>query len=145
MSRVLKAQLSGEATVVATPPRRDMTRCEAAQHITDHWFPYSPKTLAKLAVVGGGPAFRKAGRVPLYSEASVDEWAAGKIGPLVHSTSELAVSLGKTLDAEKAGEADDEIASRRAKSASLAREPEQGGRSPSAVCARHRVASGGGQ
>ena len=109
MSAIPKAQLSGEATVVATPPRRSMTRSEAAQYTTDHWFPCSPKTLAKLAVVGGGPAFCKAGRVPLYSEASVDAWAASKIGPLVHSTSELAVNLGKKLYAEKAGEADDGI------------------------------------
>jgi hypothetical protein len=93
MSPVLKAQLSGEATVVAAPRKRDMTRFEAAQYITDHFFPCSPKTLAKLAVVGGGPPFRKAGRVPLYGEASTDAWAESKIGPLVHSTTELAVSL----------------------------------------------------
>ena len=129
MSAIPKAQLGEEATVVAAPPRRDMTRCEAAQYTTDRWFPCSPKTLAKLAVIGGGPAFRKAGRVPLYNEASVDEWAASKIGPLVHSTSELAVSLGKKLFAEKAEEVDNE----------------QGGRSLPAVCARHRVVSGGGR
>jgi hypothetical protein len=145
MSPILKAQSSGEATIVATPPRRDMTRCEAAQYTTDHWFPCSPKTLAKLAVIGGGPSFRKAGRVPLYSEASVDGWAAGKIGPLVNSTSELAVSLGKELHAEKSGAADDEIASRRAKSGSPAQDPEQSGRSPPPVCARHRAVSGGGR
>jgi hypothetical protein len=145
MSPVLKAQLSGEATVVATPLKRDMTRFEAAQYITDHWFPCSPKTLAKLAVVGGGPPFRKAGRVPLYSETSVDAWAASKIGPLVHSTTELAVSLGKKLFAEKAGKVDGETVSRRAKNGSPARDPEQGGRSPPPVCARHRVVSGGGR
>ena len=94
MSAIPKAQLSGEATVVAATRKRDMTRAETAQYITDHWFPCSPKTLAKLAVIGGGPAFRKAGRVPLYSEASVDGWAESKIGPLVRSTTELAVSLG---------------------------------------------------
>lgn len=94
MSPIPKAQLSGEATVVAATRKRDMTRAETAQYITHHWFPCSPKTLAKLAVVGGGPAFRKAGRMPLYSEASADAWAESKIGPLVHSTTELAVSLG---------------------------------------------------
>jgi len=94
MSAIPKAQRSGEATVVAATRKRDMTRAETAQYIADHWFPCSPKTLAKLAVIGGGPAFRKAGRVPLYSEASVDGWAESKIGPLVRSTTELAVSLG---------------------------------------------------
>jgi hypothetical protein len=42
-------------------PRRDMTRVEAARYITDHWFPCSPKTLAKLAVLGGGPSSAKPG------------------------------------------------------------------------------------
>jgi hypothetical protein len=93
MSAIPTAQRSGEATVVAATRKRDMTRAETAQYITDRWFPCSPKTLAKLAVIGGGPAFRKAGRVPLYSEASTDAWAESKIGPLVHSTTELAVSL----------------------------------------------------
>jgi hypothetical protein len=145
MSPILKAQSSGEATIVATPPRRDMTRCEAAQYTTDHWFPCSPKTLAKLAVIGGGPAFRKAGRVPLYNEASVDAWAASKIGPLVHSTTELAVSLGKKLFAEKAGEVDGETVSRSTKNGSPARDPEQGGKRSPPVCARRRVVSGGGR
>lgn len=53
MSPFHKAQLSGGATVVAAPRKRDMTRVETAQYINDHWFPYSPKTLAKLAVIGG--------------------------------------------------------------------------------------------
>jgi hypothetical protein len=74
---------------VAITRKRDMTRIEAAQYITDHWFPCSPKTLAKLAVIGGGPAFRKAGRVPLYSVSSCDQYGNGKIGPLVHSTADL--------------------------------------------------------
>jgi hypothetical protein len=145
MSPILKAQLSGETTVVAATRKRDMTRVETAQYINDHFFPCSPKTLAKLAVIGGGPPFRKAGRVPLYSPASADAWAASKIGPLVHSTSELAVGLGKKLFPEKAGEVDDEITSRCAKNGSPARDPEQGGRSPPPVCARHRVVSGGGR
>ena len=48
-----------------TNGKRYMTRAEAAKYITDNWFPHSPKTLAKLAVIGGGPVFRKAGRVPI--------------------------------------------------------------------------------
>jgi hypothetical protein len=105
MSPIPKAPLRGEATIVATTRKRDMTRAETAPYITDHWFPCSPKTLAKLAVTGGGPPFRKAGRVPLYSEASVDTWAESKIGPLVHSTTDQAVNFSKKLIAEKADEA----------------------------------------
>jgi hypothetical protein len=102
MFPVAKAQFSGRATVVAASRKRDMTRAETAQYITDHWFPHSPKTLAKLAVTGGGPPFRKAGRVPLYSEPLVDEWAESKISPLVRSTTELVVNVGT---AEKVDEA----------------------------------------
>jgi hypothetical protein len=72
------------------PPRqRDMTRAEAARYIAERWFPCSPKTLAKLAVVGGGPKFRKAGRIPLYAIEDLDAWASSKIGPRVSTTSEL--------------------------------------------------------
>jgi hypothetical protein len=48
----------------------------------------SPATLAKLAVIGGGPPFRRMGRTPLYSEVDIDRWVAERIGPLIHSTSD---------------------------------------------------------
>jgi hypothetical protein len=73
----------------SAPRQRDMTRPEAARYISERWFPCSPKTLAKVAVIGGGPQFRRAGRIPLYAIADLDSWAAGKIGPRVSSTSEL--------------------------------------------------------
>jgi hypothetical protein len=65
-------------------------RNAAAQYIQSEWgIPCSPKTLAKLAVIGGGPAFRKAGRTPLYPEDGLDDWARSKLSPRVRSTSEL--------------------------------------------------------
>jgi hypothetical protein len=81
--------LSAQLSDLATRRKRDMTRIEAARYITDYWFPCSPKTLAKLAVIGGGPAFRKAGRVPLYSASACDHYGQSKIGPVVMSTREL--------------------------------------------------------
>jgi hypothetical protein len=74
------------------PTKRYRTRVEAAQYITDNWFPCSPKTLAKLAVIGGGPSFRKAGRTPLYTDSDCDDYARSKIGPSVRSTAELTAS-----------------------------------------------------
>lgn len=63
-------------------------RVEAAQYIRDRWNqPCQPKTLAKLAVVGGGPIFRKAGRFPLYQDPDLDSWAEGRIGAPRLSTS----------------------------------------------------------
>jgi hypothetical protein len=73
-------------------PRRErrVRRKEAARYLTDAWgIPMSPKTLAKLAVIGGGPLFRKAGRFPLYEILELDRFARGKLSPLVGSTSEL--------------------------------------------------------
>lgn len=48
----------------------------------------SPKTLAKLAVVGGGPAFYKFGRRVGYTTASLDAWAKSRLSEERHSTSD---------------------------------------------------------
>jgi hypothetical protein len=55
-------------------------------------FPCSRQWLARLAVIGGGPAFHKAGRFPLYERADLDAWAQSKIGPRVLSTGELSAA-----------------------------------------------------
>ena len=69
-------------------PSRLLRRAEAARHICDKWgYPCSPKTLAKYAVIGGGPSFRKAGRYPLYHPDDLDVWVSGKLSELVTSTS----------------------------------------------------------
>lgn len=48
----------------------------------------SEKTLAKLACVGGGPEFRKAGTAALYEPEKLDQWAAAKISAPLASTSQ---------------------------------------------------------
>lgn len=50
----------------------------------------SEKTLAKLASVGGGPVFRKAGVAALYEPDALDQWALAKIGAPQSSTSSRA-------------------------------------------------------
>jgi hypothetical protein len=75
-----------DATIARSCPY--LRRVEAAAYVAANYLPCSPKTLAKLAVVGGGPKYRKAGPYPLYSPADLDEWARGKIGPPVRSSSE---------------------------------------------------------
>jgi hypothetical protein len=72
-----------------TPRKRSLTRREASEYLTRNWFPVSRNTLAKLATIGGGPIFSKAGRVPLYAEQDLDRYAQEKIEPPVRSTSEL--------------------------------------------------------
>jgi hypothetical protein len=66
-------------------------REDAARHVRETWgLPCSPKWLAKLAVVGGGPIFRKAGKTPLYAPSDLDAWAQARIGAPRRSTSTLA-------------------------------------------------------
>jgi hypothetical protein len=75
---------------ISLSPLRLLRRGEAANHIQGEWgYPCSPRTLAKYAVVGGGPPFRKAGRFPLYHPDDLDGWVRGKLSDLVTSTSEL--------------------------------------------------------
>jgi hypothetical protein len=69
--------------------KRFLRRAAAAQYVTEHYFPLSQQTLAKLAVIGGGPMFRKAGRYPIYEPPELDAWAQARIGPPQRSTSEV--------------------------------------------------------
>jgi hypothetical protein len=55
-----------------------------------HGVERAPSTLAKLAVVGGGPVFRRLGRVPLYAPEDLDEWVESRLSPPMHSTSSAA-------------------------------------------------------
>jgi hypothetical protein len=80
--------------------RRPLRRTEAVIHLFEkHGIRRTVGTLAKLAVVGGGPRFRVAGRTPLYSTDDLDTWAESIISPLVSSTSEL-----RQHRAERAGQ-----------------------------------------
>jgi hypothetical protein len=66
-----------------------LRRKPAAQYLVETWgLPRTAKTLAKLAVIGGGPVFRKAGRIPLYAPADLDQYAEDQISKLMRSTSD---------------------------------------------------------
>jgi hypothetical protein len=68
----------------------NMRRAEAAQYIREmHGIPCAPATLAKYACLGGGPAFRKAGKFPIYAREDLDAWAVSRLSKPVRSTSEL--------------------------------------------------------
>jgi hypothetical protein len=69
-------------------------RRAAAQYLRQHWgLPCSEKTLAKLACVGGGPAYRRFGRIPVYTVTDLDEFAQGKLSKPVRSTSEYGATV----------------------------------------------------
>jgi hypothetical protein len=68
-----------------------LRRKDASKHLKEMWgVDRAPSTLAKLAVIGGGPPFQRLGRVPLYATDDLDEWIASKLSPPMHSTSQSA-------------------------------------------------------
>jgi hypothetical protein len=74
-------------------PAFNVRRAEAARYIREyHGIPCAPATLAKYACIGGGPAFRKAGKFPIYSRDDLDAWANARFGEPVKSTSALSVA-----------------------------------------------------
>jgi hypothetical protein len=87
---------------MTTTPRY-LVRPNAARHVRETWgIPCSPRWLAKLAVVGGGPIFRKAGKTPLYALADLDAWAQTRIGGHRRSTSDIEADEGRRLGREGA-------------------------------------------
>ena len=77
-------------------PLSKMRRADAARYIREaHAIPCSPATLAKYACLGGGPAFRKAGKFPIYSRDDLDAWAQQRLGNLVLPTSQLSDPRGE--------------------------------------------------
>jgi hypothetical protein len=73
-----------------SPSVLHMRRADAARYLREtHGIPCAPATLAKYACIGGGPAFRKAGKFPIYAKADLDSWADLRVSKRVNSTSEL--------------------------------------------------------
>ena len=67
-----------------------LRRKPAASYLTDTWgVPTAASTMAKMAVVGGGPAFHSAGRIPLYEIDELDRYAKAKLGKPRRSTSDV--------------------------------------------------------
>lgn len=65
-----------------------LRRAEASAYLKDKWgISRTPGTLAKLAVIGGSPAFQYDGRIPLYPVEELDAWAQSQLSALKTSTS----------------------------------------------------------
>ena len=79
------------------PISSNMRRADAARYIREtHGIPCAPATLAKYACVGGGPAFRKAGKFPIYSRSDLDTWARSRFSEPVQSVSALSAGSQKS-------------------------------------------------
>jgi hypothetical protein len=61
----------------------------AAEYLRARYGHGAAKTLSKLRVIGGGPEFRKAGRLVVYTREALDKWAASKLSRPLRSTSEV--------------------------------------------------------
>lgn len=67
-----------------------LRRAEVSIYLKEQWgISRTPGTLAKLAVIGGGPKFQHDGRIPLYPQHELDQWAESALTPLKTSTSDL--------------------------------------------------------
>lgn len=69
-----------------------LRRHEAAKYLQSRFGFCTPRTLAKLATVGGGPQYRKLGKFPLYAREDLDAWAQSRMSGPVASTSEYPVA-----------------------------------------------------
>ena len=69
-------------------PTRMRRKVASEYLLEEHGVSLSPATLAKLAVLGGGPAFRKDGPFPIYERTDLDTFATARLGPLRTSTSD---------------------------------------------------------
>jgi hypothetical protein len=66
-----------------------LRRVEASEYLLRMYgLRLAPATLAKMASIGGGPAFHKASATPLYPRTELDRWAVARLGRLRRSTSE---------------------------------------------------------
>ncbi len=77
---------------MALPNHSEMllTRPAAAEALTAAGFPVSKATLATIASRrSDGPRFRRFGPRVLYEWSDLLDWAQSRLGPLIHSTSEL--------------------------------------------------------
>jgi hypothetical protein len=65
-----------------------LPRALAAEALTEAGYPTARTTLATLATRGGGPLYRKFGRVPLYRWGDLLDWAESRMSAPMRSTSE---------------------------------------------------------
>ena len=68
--------------------KRHRRKAASAYLLEEHGISRKPSTLAKLAVIGGGPVMVYDGSIPLYPEDGLDAYAQMVLSAPVRSTSE---------------------------------------------------------
>lgn len=91
-------------------PNRHIRRKAASKYLFDvHGVVRAPSTLAKYAVIGGGPVFQRMGRDPVYTPANLDAWVASQLSRPMRSTSDwaqLACEAQRTSQLDPTGASD---------------------------------------
>jgi hypothetical protein len=81
-------------------PHRKLRRKAASKYLFDeHGVVRAPSTLAKYAVIGGGPVFQRMGRDPVYTPANLDAWVASQLSGPMRSTSDIGHSKDALIGA----------------------------------------------
>jgi hypothetical protein len=73
---------------IPNDPETLLRRGDAANALREAGYPIARATLATLASRGGGPSFRRFGRVPLYRWRDLLDWARSRLSAPMRSTSE---------------------------------------------------------
>ena len=87
---------SAETPPACLPPhlrKPRLRRWEASEYLElVHGIRLATATLAKLACGGGGPAYHKSVRTPLYPREELDRWATKRLGGLVRNSSDAGLA-----------------------------------------------------
>ena len=80
---------------------RYISRAEAALHLTNQrGLRVSKNTLQKWVTTGGGPVYRRFGKIAVYLVADLDAWAEQKLSaPLLSSSGSKATAAVEALTA----------------------------------------------
>lgn len=65
-----------------------LRRQQAAEYLQQRCGAYTAQTLAKMACVGGGPTYRKNGRMVLYTIDDLEAWIASRMSGPIENTAQ---------------------------------------------------------
>lgn len=75
-------------TLDSIPPDARFTRRQAAKMLTHCGIPLSEKTLSTKASRGGGPPYRRFGKIAIYTWRELVAWALAEMGEPARNASE---------------------------------------------------------
>jgi hypothetical protein len=83
-------QLENETAELPSKLPQNLTTTQLTKYLREKYgVSRTPATLSTLACVGGGPPFRKDGRLRVYPILKADIWVEKQLSPIVSSTAEL--------------------------------------------------------